>query len=263
MAPLTHASAFNPIVTVEDGHPVTTSLEVARIFGKSHDDVLRRVRNLLAELPSERARNFAETFIDVQGPNGSVRQSPFYRLTRDGFTVLAMGFTGKKALAFKLAYIDAFNRMEAQLRRPAAAATDAERVLTDSAYRLEAQQFAQSTLDQYRALLPAGVPAPAWDLAAERRLADGLLAAALGANRWLMSVDHNQRLQLSPVPRESAVIDPKNPEAMATIMNEYVPVELLPQLVQIGVERLARLARQAGKADGRALIPQRDHNPAT
>jgi phage regulator Rha-like protein len=46
---------------------------------------------------------------------GVIRKDPAYRLTRDGFTLLAMGFTGKRALQFKLAYIDAFNKMEAEL----------------------------------------------------------------------------------------------------------------------------------------------------
>lgn len=53
--------------------------------------------------------------IDVEIGNGAVRKSKAYRLTRDGFTFLAMGFTGERAQAFKWAYIDAFNRMEAQL----------------------------------------------------------------------------------------------------------------------------------------------------
>ncbi|MCK9385873.1 MAG: hypothetical protein M0Q15_14770 [Nevskia sp.] len=102
------------------------------------------------------------------------------------------------------------------------------RVLTEPAYRLEAQQFAQNTMAQYRALLPAGTAVPAWDAAAEQRLADGLIAAVLGANRWLVSVDHTQRLQATPVPRHAAIIDPKNAENMVMIMNEYVPVALLP-----------------------------------
>ena len=101
-------------------------------------------------------------------------------------------------------------------------------MLTEPAYRLEAQQFAQNTMAQYRALLPAGTSVPAWDAAAEQRLADGLIAAVLGANRWLVSVDHTQRLQATPVPSHAAIIDPKNAENMVTIMNEYVPVALLP-----------------------------------
>ena len=117
-----------PVLAVVDGIPTTTSVDVARHFGKRHDDVLKAIRNLLPQLPDGGVRNFAETpYTDPQ--NG--QQYPAYRITRDGFTLLAMGFTGKKALAFKLAYIDAFNRMEAELAKPA---HDPERL--QMAYRL-------------------------------------------------------------------------------------------------------------------------------
>lgn len=104
-----------PVLAVVDGIPTTTSLEVARQFNRPHDEVLRRIRNLLAQLPAEHLRNFAEMFHEVEVANGAKVKHPAYRITRDGFTLLAMGFTGKKALQFKLAYIDAFNKMEAQL----------------------------------------------------------------------------------------------------------------------------------------------------
>ena len=109
-----------PVLAVVDGIPTTTSVEVAKHFGKRHDDVLRRIRNLLEQLPADHHHNFAEMVYEVpiQGARNfaaTSRQDPAYRISRDGFTLLAMGFTGKKALAFKLAYIDAFNRMEAQL----------------------------------------------------------------------------------------------------------------------------------------------------
>lgn len=113
------AEATSPVLTVVDGQATTTSLDIARHFEKRHDDVLRAIRNLLAQLPAERARNFAETLFEVPGPNGAVRQEPAYRITRDGFTLLAMGFTGERALAFKLAYLDAFNAMEKQLQAAA------------------------------------------------------------------------------------------------------------------------------------------------
>jgi len=105
----------NPAVQIENGTVITTSIEVARVFEKRHDDVLKSIRTLVSDLPSEHARNFAEMSIDVEIGNGATRKSPAYHLTRDGFTLLTMGFNGKKALAFKLAYIDAFNKMEAEL----------------------------------------------------------------------------------------------------------------------------------------------------
>lgn len=113
---LASSGAPAPALAVVDGIPTTTSVDVARHFGKVHRDVVRAIENLLPQLPEGGVRNFAQTpYTDPQ--NG--QQYPAYRLTRDGFTLLAMGFTGKKALAFKLAYIDAFNRMEAELAKPA------------------------------------------------------------------------------------------------------------------------------------------------
>lgn len=114
--------ATAPVLSVIDGIPTCLSTEVAAQFGKLHKNVLRDIENLRSELSDEHRLNFEPTFIEVPGPNGATRQSPAYRLTRDGFTLLAMGFTGSKALAFKLAYIEAFNRMEHMLRGGDAAA---------------------------------------------------------------------------------------------------------------------------------------------
>lgn len=153
---MTRATPITPELTVVDGHVTTTSLDVARHFGKRHDHVLRAIRDLLAQLPAERAPNFGETFVDVPGPNGATRSEPAYRITRDGFTLLAMGFTGARALEFKLAYLDAFNRMESELSRwqatldPAAKST---RQALENAAQLAAlvqaeafEQFARSEL---------------------------------------------------------------------------------------------------------------------
>ena len=108
--------ASTPTLSAVNGTATALSTDVASHFGKRHDDVLKAIGNLLQELPADRLRNFAETLTERPNPAGGAPiQSRAYRLTRDGFTLLAMGFTGKKALAFKLAYLDAFNRMEAEL----------------------------------------------------------------------------------------------------------------------------------------------------
>lgn len=90
----------------------TTSLNVAGVFGKRHDNLLQTIRNM--ECSEEfRLLNFKEaTYADDQG-----KDRPMYIMTRDGFTLLVMGFTGKKAMAFKEAYIKAFNRMEQKLKK--------------------------------------------------------------------------------------------------------------------------------------------------
>lgn len=102
----------SPSVSLHSGRPATTSLEVAKFFGKRHTDVLRDVNNFSANCPEEFSqRNFASAeYSDEQG-----KPRPMFILYRDGFMLLVMGYTGKKALGMKLAYIEAFNRMEAEL----------------------------------------------------------------------------------------------------------------------------------------------------
>ncbi len=106
------------LVSLENGIPSTTSLKVAEVFHKRHTEVLRGIRTLCANTPeSFHGRNFASAFQDIPGPNGAVRKSPIFTMTRDGFTLLVMGYTGKEAMRFKLEYIEAFNAMEKELMR--------------------------------------------------------------------------------------------------------------------------------------------------
>jgi len=99
-----------PVVSIVNNQVITTSKDVSRFFGKRHDHVIETVRSL--DIPNDfRQRNFAAAeYLDDQG-----KDQPMFNLTRDGFTILVMGFSGKKAMQFKLAYIEAFNLMEAQL----------------------------------------------------------------------------------------------------------------------------------------------------
>ena len=107
---------FSPSVSLHDGRPATTSLSIAEHFGKRHDDVLKSIRKLCAELPDAvRARNFAETSRTIAGPNNSERQERIFIVYFDGFILLVMGYTGKKALQIKLLYIAAFNAMRDEL----------------------------------------------------------------------------------------------------------------------------------------------------
>ena len=103
-----------PSVFVHNGRPSTTSRTVAQYFNKRHDDVLRSIRTLLNATPQNfRLRNFSESsYTNEQG-----KIQPMYIINRDGFMLLVMGYTGKKALAIQLAYIEAFNAMEEELAR--------------------------------------------------------------------------------------------------------------------------------------------------
>lgn len=99
----------------------TNSRTVAEVFVKEHAHVLRDIDVMLKRRPDLRASKFGCTSVDVPMPNGGARQVRAYEMNRDGFVLLAMGFTGEEALDWKLTYIDAFNRMEAELARLAPA----------------------------------------------------------------------------------------------------------------------------------------------
>ncbi|NMA46081.1 MAG: Rha family transcriptional regulator [Lentisphaerae bacterium] len=102
------------LVRIECNRVVTDSKILAKTFGRRHDTIVCAIEAL--DIPDDwRLRNFPKTQIERKTPTGGTCFDRAYILTRDGFTILAMGFTGKKAMQFKLAYIAAFNRMEAAL----------------------------------------------------------------------------------------------------------------------------------------------------
>lgn len=90
---------------------LTNSLLVAKEFGKEHNKVMRDINNLACS-QEFRAANFGESsYMSEQG-----KEFPMFTMTKDGFSFLVMGYTGKKAAAFKEAYIKAFNQMEDTIR---------------------------------------------------------------------------------------------------------------------------------------------------
>lgn len=104
-------------LTIRDGKPTATSVQIAAHFEKRHDNILRDIRDLIEGLnttPEGEEFNLLN-FQEIPITDSRGRTHSAYALTRDAFTLLAMGFTGEKALHFKMAYIAAFNRMEAEL----------------------------------------------------------------------------------------------------------------------------------------------------
>lgn len=101
-------------LTVRDGRVVVSSRDVARVFEKEHNKVLRDIRSLDCT-DNFRLSNFGESSEVADTGNGTKRSFPIYLMTRDGFVFLAMGYTGKRAARFKEAYINRFNEMEKQL----------------------------------------------------------------------------------------------------------------------------------------------------
>lgn len=101
-------------VTSLDGQLITSSLLVAEAFGKQHKHVLEKIESLDVT-DSFSSANFSAHVQKISIGNGAQRDSKVYRMTKDGFMLLVMGFTGKRAMDIKIAYINAFNRMAAQL----------------------------------------------------------------------------------------------------------------------------------------------------
>lgn len=97
------------LVQIENNQVVVSSRQIAKDFEKEHKVVLRSVREILAEQNCA-AKFFYESTYDNRG-----KEYPEYLMNRDGFSLLVMGFTGSKALEWKVRYIQAFNAMEAKL----------------------------------------------------------------------------------------------------------------------------------------------------
>ena len=104
---------MNELVYLKNDEAVCDSLQVAEKFGKRHDKLIAEIRRMYGELIGKRgvqnggAKFFFESTYENRG-----KRYPMFLMTRDGFSLLVMGFTGKEALEWKLQYIRAFNQME-------------------------------------------------------------------------------------------------------------------------------------------------------
>lgn len=99
------------LVVIQNNQIVVSSKDIAEHFGKQHKDVLENIHNILA------AENSATKFYHETTHQNRGKDYKAYLMNRDGFSLLAMGFTGKKALQWKLKYIEAFNEMEETLKQ--------------------------------------------------------------------------------------------------------------------------------------------------
>ena len=107
---------FRELVFLTGAESSTDTFKVALAFGKEHKDVLRKTRAVINQCSTEFAeRNFTLCHENNELQNG--KPQPFYQMTRDGWTMLVFSFTGKAAMAFKEAYIAAFNWMTDMIRQ--------------------------------------------------------------------------------------------------------------------------------------------------
>jgi Rha family phage regulatory protein len=231
-------------LTVIDGQATTTSNEVARHFGKQHKDVLEKIAALSQEVdPAFSERNFPPSeYTDSTG-----RTLPAYRITRDGFTLLAMGFTGKKALAFKLAYIEAFNRMEAALHHRSPATEAAAMAIDPRALLLSGQSALRTTLPPEVA---RAIDAQAWDMARE--------AFDLSRQHLVRKVAHQAEYGLPPSVKTREAIKvvrattPGNALAHAHHTQRRGAVTSLNSMARILTEQAQRVAQEMAALDAQA-----------
>lgn len=102
------------LVIMHDQQAVTTSLILAEAFDKKHKNVIQAIEAKINT--AENSALLKNMFIEDSYTASNGKQNRMYYLNRDGFTFIAMGFTGHKADEFKLKYIDAFNQMEKQIK---------------------------------------------------------------------------------------------------------------------------------------------------
>lgn len=108
---------FEQFVQINHSEPVTTSEFVAKAFGKEHKNILRKIEEIFTQVPDSFFKlnfKFNEKLVKV---GFGERRDKFYELTKDGFILLVMGFTGKNAMSIKIAYINAFNAIAEKLRQ--------------------------------------------------------------------------------------------------------------------------------------------------
>ncbi|MEG0285020.1 MAG: Rha family transcriptional regulator [Vagococcus sp.] len=158
------------LVEIKNGQPTTSSLKVAEVFEIEHKHVLRDIRDLKEDvvknlespnLDSVDLSMFQEDFYEVSNNN---RKYPMFNMNKDGFVLLVMGYTTKRATQFKLQYIAQFNKMEKFIKQqtqpslPQDYATAleqlAKQVRLNESLQIKVEQLTQPTLVEQTELLP-------------------------------------------------------------------------------------------------------------
>ena len=238
-----------PLVVLDQGEVWTTSLLIADKFGKQHKNVLRAIENL--ECSQEFAGlNFALS--EYADPTG--RTLPMYRISRDGFSFLAMGFTGRETAVWKESFIAAFGQMERELRRLATTRALPEwnearqlgkverRELTDAVQCLceRAHERADSTT-------PLGL----WETAATKTVTSALFemnGERIAAIRERLTARQLRRLAMGEQVYADALLNCINSDLHHKSINEEAKVRVLAFAAATGGREVPGVDRRAARA---------------
>ncbi|UCQ55695.1 Rha family transcriptional regulator [Edwardsiella tarda] len=258
---ISHASNITrpPKVSIHDGRAVTTTDDVAAYFGKQAHHVVQKVESLDCSKDFT-IRNFSRMVKNKSIGSGAERQVVYYEMTKDGFIFLVMGFTGKKAAAFKEAYIAEFNRMERQLltRQQGAYSAPKPPPLSDGEIK-NLKWLIDSIVNQFRfraawnqgvwyALRQAtGVPSPYPFTVAD-------LPALVRELQRIMEIGHETRSLLQQLEKQVLQQVVRNRGELRPVLNhiqhEFRQLSLLEEtrsrLNNVERQSLARLERRAG-----------------
>lgn len=225
----------------------TTSRIIAEKFGKMHKDVLRAIRNLECSEDFNQ-RNFAPVeYVDAKGEARTE-----YGVTRDGFTFLVMGFTGKEAAAWKEKFIAAFNMMEDRIKRTAvltgpqllaAALIEADATMKSQAARIEMMQPKVDAFDRLDAVDGALSVRPA---AKVRGVPEHKLIKWLQLNRWAFRQNGQGPLQAYVDKRNCGYLDHKLGEYTGRDGDQRISITLM--ITPKGMARLAQIFAKEGGA---------------
>lgn len=247
-------------ITTQNGNLITTSLAIAEAFEKQHQHVMQKIESL--DIPYDfTSSNFSlhDHFITVGG--GGKRKSKIYRMTKDGFMLLVMGFTGKKAMAIKIAYINAFNMMAEELARQqkqadqvkqkqlqeiaAKGAQEHDQFKAAPAYRNEARDYVLSVLADCKTFAEDnGISMADWDPVDVNKAASGLLADLLYGIKAELTFSARLEPQFKILPAGAVHIMPTDPECMKAVVERVVSSDILAAMLQVGIARLAAGAKQ-------------------
>lgn len=241
-------------ISAQNGNLITTSLAVAEAFGKEHKHVLEKIQHL--NIPDNFASANFSAHVEKIKAGAVIRDSKIYRMTKDGFMLLVMGFNGQKAMAVKIAYINAFNRMAIELEKQKRQNGDvkqkrlieiAEReaqshrkLLAVPEYRREAREYVDDVLEGCRYFAEEhNISMKDWQPIDREKAASGLLADLLHNVRAELSFNMKLEPQFRVIPPESLYVNPSDAENMVRIVERGVSPEILSVMLQAGIKRLA------------------------